>query len=223
MPQPRTWGVYLVTDRHQAGGRELVEVVEQALLGGVRAVQLREKDLPTDQLYRLAERLLARTRARGAALLVNDRVDVAMAVGADGVHLGRGSLPPEEARRLLGPGALVGVSCHSVAEVREAAQGGADFVVLGPIYATPSKARYGPPLSPAVLRAAREALSIPILAIGGITAARIPEAIQAGADGVALISAVMGAPDPAAAAGELMAAWNGTRALGHSGTPERTP
>jgi thiamine-phosphate pyrophosphorylase len=202
-----SWGLYLVTDRHQTGGRELVEVVEQALLGGVRAVQLREKDLSTDQLYRLAQRVLARTRAHGALLLVNDRIDVALAVGADGVHLGRRSLPPEEARRLLGPRSILGVSCHSVTDAREAAQGGADFVVLGPIYATPSKAPYGPPLSPAVLRAAREDVTAPILAIGGINAARIPEVIGAGADGAALISAVVAAADPAAAARELLRAW----------------
>ena len=209
---PKDWGLYLVTDHHQTGGRDLLEVVRQALGGGVRAVQLREKDLSTRDLYHLAEKLLALTRAAGALLLLNDRVDVVMALGADGVHLTRRSLPPKETRDLLGPQKLVGVSCHSLAEVREASDAGADFVVLGPIYATPSKAAFGPPLTPAVVRQARSITSLPILAIGGINPLRIPEVMAAGADGVAVISAVMAASDPAAAASELLAAV--TRATG---------
>jgi thiamine-phosphate pyrophosphorylase len=205
------WGVYLVTDRHQTGGREVGAVVKEALAGGVRAVQLREKDLPLNALYRLAERLLGLTRAVGAALLINDRVDVAMAVGADGVHLTRRSLPPAEARRLLGEGRLIGMSCHSAADVAEAAEAGADFVVLGPIYATPAKAQYGPPLSPGVLREVREAHRLPIIAIGGIKAANVPEVIRAGADGVAVISAVMAAVEPASAARELLDVWRQAR------------
>ena len=141
----RNWGVYLVTDRHQTGGRDLLDVVGQALAAGVRAVQLREKDLSTRDLYHLAEKLLAKTRAAGAALLINDRVDVAMALAADGVHLTRRSLPPRESRELLGPDRLIGVSSHSLADVREAEAGGADFVVLGPIFETASKAASGPP------------------------------------------------------------------------------
>jgi len=212
---PREWGVYLVTDRHQTGGRGLLPVVEQALQGGVRAVQLREKDLATRDLYSLAQKLLATTRAAGAALLINDRVDVGMALPADGVQLTRRSLPPKEARDLLGAGKLMGVSCHSLADIREAEDGGADFVVLGPLFETPSKAAYGPPLTTAVLRQARAATSLPILAIGGITPGRISEVMAAGADGVAVISAVMAAADPAAAAVELLAAWR--RAPGQIG------
>jgi thiamine-phosphate pyrophosphorylase len=203
---PRDWGVYLVTDRTQAGGRDLVAVVTQAIQGGVRAVQLREKDLDAIAQYRLAERLAAVCREAGAALLVNDRVDLALAMGADGVHLTRKSLPPAEARKLLGADRLLGISCHSLADVEEAVAGGVDFIVLGPVFETPSKARYGPSLTPAILRAARAVTSLPILAIGGIRASRVPEAIAAGADGVALISAVLTAPDPAAAAQELLRA-----------------
>jgi thiamine-phosphate pyrophosphorylase len=211
IPHPQDWGLYLVTDRHQTGGRDLEAVVEEALAGGVRAVQLREKDLPVDALYRLAERLLRLTRSAGAALLINDRGDVALGMGADGVHLTRRSLPPGEVRRLLGPDRLIGMSCHSVADVAEAAGAGVDFVVLGPIYATPSKAAYGPPLSPAVLRAAREAHRLPIIAIGGIKAADVSEVIRSGADGVAVISAVMAAADPAAGAPALLRAWSEAR------------
>src|SRR5512137_1406239 len=135
----RNWGVYLVTDRKQTGGRDLVWVLSQALQAGVRAIQLREKDVDTLEVYRLGERLLSLTRQAGAALIVNDRVDVAMALGADGVHLTRQSLPPKEARGLVGSKMLLGISCHGLADVQEAVEGGIDFVVLGPIYATPSK------------------------------------------------------------------------------------
>ena len=203
--------MYLVTDRHQTGGRDLLEVVGQALRAGVRAVQLREKDLATRDLYHLAGKLLAVTREAGAALLINDRVDVAMALPADGVHLTRRSLPPKEARELLGPARLIGISCHSLAEVREAVDGGADFVVLGPIFETPSKMPYGVPLTTALLQQARAATTLPVLAIGGINPARVPEVMAAGADGVAVISAVMAALDPGAAVSELLAAVAASR------------
>jgi thiamine-phosphate pyrophosphorylase len=208
---PKSWGVYLVTDRHQTGGRALLDVVDQALEAGVRAVQLREKDLTTRELYHLAEMLLARTRSAGAVLLINDRVEVAMALQADGVHLTRRSLPPKETRDLLGPDRLIGISCHALADVREAEDGGADFVVFGPIYATPSKAAFGPPLTGRILQEARSATSLPILAIGGITRARVSEVMAAGADGVAVISVVMAAPDPGLAARELLAAVTASR------------
>jgi len=211
IPNPREWGLYLVTDRAQTHGRNLLDVVDRALAGGVRAVQLREKDLPTLDLYRLAEKLLPRTQAAGAALLINDRVDVALALGADGVHLTRRSLPPAEARALLGPSRILGISCHAVAEVEEAAAGGADFVVLGPIFETPSKRPYGPPLGTSLLREARTRTALPLVAIGGISPGRVPEVMAAGAHGVAVISAVIAAPDPAAAARELLAAVAASR------------
>ncbi len=173
---------------------------------GLAAVQLREKDLDARDLFRLAERLQAVTRPAGAALLINARVDVAMALDADGVHLTRRSLPPKEARELLGPEKLIGISCHSVAEVEEAADGGVDFLVVGPIYATPSKAQFGPPLSTEILRQARTVCGLPILAIGGVKAAQIPSVVAAGADGVAVVSAIVAAPDPGAATAELLAA-----------------
>ncbi len=155
---------------------------------------------------------MATTREAGAALLINDRVDVAMALSADGVHLTRRSLPPREARTLLGSETLIGISCHSLAEVQEAEDGGVDFIVLGPIFDTPSKAPFGPPLTTSVLRQARAMTSLPIVAIGGITSVRIPEVMAAGADGVSVISAVMAAPDPGAAAAELLTAVAASRA-----------
>jgi thiamine-phosphate pyrophosphorylase len=183
-----------------------VEVVEQALEGGLQAVQLREKDLSTSDLYELGKRLLQITRSAGATLLINDRVDVALALDADGVQLTRRSLPPKTARDLLGPGKLIGISCHSLADVHEATREGADFVVLGPIYPTPSKAAFGPPLTTALLEEVRSACPLPLLAIGGIKAAQVPAVMAAGADGIAAISAVMAAPDPAATTRDLISA-----------------
>ncbi len=214
---PQKWGLYLVTDRHQTAGRDIVEVLGQAATAGVSAIQLREKDLDTVEMYRLAETLLAMTRQAGTALLINDRVDVAMALGADGVHLTRKSLPPREVRSLVGSHMLIGISCHGLEDVREAVDGGVDFVVLGPIYATPSKAPYGPPLAPGILREARRICPLPILAIGGIVAARVPEVVGAGADGVAAISAVLAAPDPGAATRELLDAVAAARWVERSG------
>ena len=195
-----------MTDRKQTGGRDLVTVLSQALVAGVQAIQLREKDLDTIDVYRLGERLLSLTRQAGAALIVNDRVDVAMALGADGVHLTRKSLPPMEARALVGSRMLLGISCHGLADVREAVEGGVDFVVLGPIYETPSKVPYGAPLTPVILKQARGICPLPILAIGGINTTRVPEVVHAGADGVAVISAVLAAPDPGVATRELLEA-----------------
>ena len=205
-PHPAAWGIYVITDRQQTGGRPLEEVIASAMAGGARAFQLREKDLPARELCRLAEVLLARTRPASALLLINDRVDVALGVGADGVHLTRRSLPPAAVRPLLRPGMRLGVSCHTREEALEAASGGADFIQLGPIFPTPSKATYGPPAGPVLIRQVRPAVACPILAVGGITAQNAGEALEAGADGVAAISAVMAAPDVAAATRALLAA-----------------
>jgi len=196
--------LYLITDRRQTGGRALTDVVEAALRGGVRAVQLREKDLPGRALYVLARDLRDLTARFNARLIVNERIDVALAVEADGVHLGQGSFPVAEARKLLGPGRLIGVSTHSAREVQEAR--GADFVVFGPVYFTPSKARYGDPQGPARLREASSESSCPVFAIGAVTAQRVPEVRAAGAHGVAVISAIIGARDPEAATRRILSA-----------------
>lgn len=195
--------LYVITDRHQTGGRPLAEVVEAALRGGAQAVQLREKDLTPRALYPLAQDMRQLTQRYGAHLLINDRVDIARAVDADGVHLTTTSLSTAVARQLLAPGRLVGVSTHSVAEARAAATEGADFVVFGPVFHTPSKAPYGEPVGLEALRAVRAAITLPILAIGGVKKANLGQVLAAGADGIAVISAVIAAADPAAAAQEL--------------------
>jgi thiamine-phosphate pyrophosphorylase len=189
-----------VTDRNATAGRDLVDVVAAAVDAGLPAVQLREKDLPGRPLLALAERLRAVTARAGALLLVNDRVDVAIAAGADGVHLGGGSMPVDVARRLLPAGALVGVSTHSAAEVAATT---ADFAFFGPVYATPSKTS-AQGIEP--LRAAAAASRIPVLAIGGVTVERVAEVRAAGAAGIAVIRAILAAPDPAAATRALVGA-----------------
>jgi thiamine-phosphate pyrophosphorylase len=198
--------LYLVTDRHQTGGRPLIEVVEQALGAGVGAVQLRERDLDTRTLLALARELRALTRRYGAALLINDRIDVALACDADGVHLPAQSFTVRDARALLGSRRIIGVSTHHPGEVTLAADAGADFAVFGPVFETPSKHGYGPPLGLDALAAATAHSRIPVLAIGGVIADRVSALIARGATGVAVIRAVLAADDPGQAASQLTAA-----------------
>ncbi len=200
------FGLYLVTDRRaaEAAGRSLPALLDAALSRAERraarvAVQLREKDLQGGALFALARELRAVTRDHGARLLVSDRLDIALAAEADGVHLPANGLPPDAARRLLAAVGLIGVSTHSAAEVAAARVKGADFVLLGPIYDTPSKRRYGAPLGLTPLASAAAAAGLPVFAIGGITPERVAEVRAAGAHGVACIGAVMSAADPAAA------------------------
>jgi thiamine-phosphate pyrophosphorylase len=188
--------LYLITDRMQTAGRALSAVVADALRGGLRAIQLREKDLTACQLFELAVELRQLTRKYGAKLLINDRIDVALAVAADGVHLGETSLPVQEARRILGNEQLIGYSAHSLDEALQAQQGGADFVTLGPVYHTPSKALYGDPLGVSALSEATRVLTIPVFALGGVKHTSVAEILSTGAHGVALISAIMAAPNP---------------------------
>jgi thiamine-phosphate pyrophosphorylase len=196
--------LYLITDRNQTAGRELPAVVADALTGGVRCVQLREKDLPSRQLFELAQRLRTLTREHGARLLINDRIDIAQAVGADGVHIGAGSLPVAEVRRLLGPELLIGYSAHAVDEALLAECAGADFVTFGPVYATPSKLQYGQPLGGARLTEAARSLRIPVFALGGVNLSTISEVMATGCHGAALISGVLSAADPHRAAVYLL-------------------
>ena len=204
--------LYVVTDRQLTGGRPLRLVVEAALRGGARAFQLREKDLSPRELYPLALEMRQLTQTYGARLLINDRVDVALAVDADGVHLTTTSLPASIARRVLGPERLIGVSTHTLTEAQAAADEGADFLVFGPVFFTPSKAPYGEPVGLDALRAVRAAVNVPILAIGGIKKANLDQVLAAGADGIAVISAIISADDPMAASQDLLATLRSRRA-----------
>jgi thiamine-phosphate pyrophosphorylase len=196
----------LVTDRRAGPAGSLVAVVETCLGAGLRAVQLREKDLPAGALFRLAGELRALTWRFGARLLVNDRLDVAVAVGADGLHLPADGLPPAAARRVLGHDRLLGASVHAAAEASAAGREGADYVFFGPVYETPSKRAYGPPRGLDGLAEACARSPVPVLAIGGVTAERVADVARAGAAGVAVIRPLLEAGDPDVATKELLGA-----------------
>ncbi|MBI5894100.1 MAG: thiamine phosphate synthase [Deltaproteobacteria bacterium] len=190
------FNLYLITDRKQAHGRDLLDVIEDALKGGVKAVQLREKYLSGRELFELAKDLRAITKIYKAKLFINDRVDIAIAVNADGVHLGQTSFSVVDARKLLGSKKLIGVSTHSMQEALKAEKQGADFITLGPVFYTESKARYGKPLGIEKLKEAVNAVHIPVFAIGGMKLKNIKEVMAAGVNGVAMISEVIKAKNP---------------------------
>jgi thiamine-phosphate diphosphorylase len=204
--------LYVVLDRAAAGGRVLVDILDAALAGGSRLIQLREKAWPSGRVLPLAERLRARCAAAGAAFIVNDRVDLAVAVGADGVHVGQDDLPARAARPLLRPGMILGVSTHSVAQARAAQADGADYVAVGSMFPTRSKAEFEL-VGPDLLRKLRGEIRVPLIGIGGITHANVAQVIQAGADGVAVISAVCAAEDPRASAERFLALIRAARGL----------
>ena len=208
MPTP-TFDLYLVTDRTQTGGRDPLVVLEQALAGGVKAVQLREKDLGGKALFELAEKTRRLCDRYQALLLINDRIDVALAVDAAGVQLTGVSLPVDVARDLLGPQKLLGASTHSLEEARQAQKDGADFILFGPVYFTPSKAAFGAPQGLQALKKILENVVIPVYAIGGIKAEHIADLRSLGVRGVALISAIIGAADPKETAASLVCLLEG--------------
>ena len=200
---------YLITDRRQTGGRPLIAALQAAAQAGIKAVQLREKDLTPRELFALAVEARSVLAPLGARLLLNDRADIAGAAQLSGVHLTSTSLSPAAARCCLPVATLVGVSTHTLVEARYAEQFGADFITFGPVYATPSKAAYGEPRGLAALREVCAALRLPVFALGGITPERIPPCLDAGAHGVAAISALTDVPDIAAAVGEFAEALGG--------------
>lgn len=200
---PVDFKLYLITDRKQAK-MPLPDAIRLALQGGVRAVQLREKDLPIRELLALAQELRTITKENGAKLFINDRIDVAIAVSADGVHLGREGMPVEAARKLLGRDMLIGVSTHTRQEAKAAEAGGADFVTFGPIFETPSKEKYGRPVGIDELKNAKIDINIPIFALGGIKNGNIAQIFGAGATGAAMISAILAAEDIKQASGKLV-------------------
>jgi thiamine-phosphate pyrophosphorylase len=197
------FNLYLITDRKQVRGG-LLAVVEEALRGGVRAVQLREKDLSSRECYELAYEMRKLTARHDALLFINDRIDIAMAVDADGVHLGGDSLPIHRVRKLLGEKKLIGVSCHNQISAVTAQDRGADFITFGPIYSTPSKIHYGAPVGVDRLRKITAPLRIPVFALGGVKPENVPELVGAGVYGISVISAIIAAEEPQKEARSLL-------------------
>jgi len=197
------YSLYLVADTEFTGGRDLVPMVLEAVLGGVSIVQLRAKNLGTREFLHLALRLSGLLHGLRVPLLINDRTDIALASGADGAHLGQDDLPADAARRLLGKSKIIGVSVNTIEEAREAERLGADYVGLGPVYATNTKDTDLPVLGPEGIGRMSRRIGIPIIAIAGINAANAADVMKAGAAGIAVVSAVLGAPDIRKAAADL--------------------
>ncbi len=195
--------LYVILDRTASRGRDLREILDGVIAGGGRLVQFREKEWPVRRCLPLLEDLRQTARRAGISFAVNDRLDLALAVEADGLHLGQDDLPASVARRLLPPSMFLGVSTHSLEQARQAERDGADYVAVGSIFPTATKPEFQL-VGLDLLRAVRQAIAAPLVAIGGITADNAEEAIRAGADGVAVISAVCGAREPAEATRRLL-------------------
>ena len=193
----------VITDRGRT--EDVVATATAAFRGGCRWLMLREKDLGTVALGALGARMLDAARPFAATVVINGDVDAALSAGAHGVHLPQGR-PVDAARRGMGAAALIGVSAHSLAEAEAAAAAGADYLTLSPIFATDSKPGYGPALGPGGLKPIAEAVSIPVLALAGVSAANVGDCLAAGAAGVAVMGGVMGAGNPEQAVREIVAA-----------------
>jgi thiamine-phosphate pyrophosphorylase len=200
---PVNFRLLLVTDRHLVQGCSLSTVLSQAIMAGVPAIQLRERDLPTGELLPLAQEIHSLTAPRAVPLILNDRVDLVLALNLDGVHLRANSLPVSVVRRLIGPNRLIGISTHSVEDVQRANHDGADYIIFGPIFDTPSKRSFGAPLGLDVLADVCRNSMVPIFAIGGITSERVRDVRRAGAHGVAVIGALLTSADISGAVREF--------------------
>lgn len=192
-------GLYLILDPRFVGRRSLVEALKEAAAGGARLFQYRDKDASGKDAYRQGEQLRRAASDVGGVLIVNDRCDLALAIEADGVHVGQSDLPVSLARRVLGPQKIIGLSTHTLKQVQEATNGQADYLGFGPIYPTTSKADHEPIVGLTGLAHIRAHTRLPVFAIGGMTAANAESALRSGADGVAVMSAVLAASDIAAA------------------------
>ena len=202
-PPPFDLSLYLVAGSGDLDGRDLLEVVGQAVAGGVTLVQLREKTTPRGLLIERARALRALLAPRGVPLIVNDHLDVALAAGAEGLHLGQDDIAPAEARAALGPGRILGLSAGDAEEAGTVDPAVVDYVGVGPAYATGTKADAGAAIGPAGLGAMRARLALPMVAIGGIGRARAAEVMATGVEGIAVVSAICRAADPEAAARAL--------------------
>ncbi len=202
---PESFPLCYITDRHALEPRPLLPLVLEAVRAGVDLVQIREKDLATRELFSLAREAATEAERvkKGTRVIVNDRLDVALAAGAHGVHLGTRSMPAPAVRRIVSRDFLVGVSCHSLRETLAAESAGADYALLGPIFQTLSKIQYGPPLGLETLRDVAARVSIPLYALGGISVERVRPCLEAGATGIAGIAVFQGAASLAERVSEL--------------------
>src|SRR5271157_2939196 len=204
-PSLVTYLLYLVTDAGLSRGRSHLRVVEAAIRGGVTIVQYREKNAGTRRMIEEATELCRLCRTAGVPFIVNDRLDVALAVDADGVHVGQDDMPASVARRLLGPRKILGVSAGSAEEARKAVDDGADYIGASPVFSTPTKPDAPSPLGIEELRRMTEAVEVPVVAIGGITTENAAAMMDAGAAGIAVVSAIVAAEDVKMAARALRA------------------
>lgn len=199
MPRPFDLSVYVITDRALAGPRGILAVTDAAVRGGATLVQLREPHAPGRRLVAEARALVALLRPLGIPLIINDRVDVALAADADGVHVGQSDMAPADARALIGPDRILGLSITEFADLARSDLAGVDYLGVGPVFGTTTKPDAAPPMGLAGLAAVRAATALPIVAIGGIGPAQAGPVRAAGAEGVAIVSAIMAADDPEAA------------------------
>jgi thiamine-phosphate pyrophosphorylase len=197
-----TWRLYVIVDPSACGSRDIAEVTAAAIRGGADVIQLRDKRASDATLAKEAERLLPLTRAARIPLIINDRPEACLAAGADGLHLGQDDLPVEEARRLLGPGCLIGRSTHSIEQALQAQAQPVDYIGLGPIFPTPTKPDYGS-IGPALIAQVLASSRVPVVCIGGIEEGNVRTVLEAGATCVAVIRAVCAAADPESAARTL--------------------
>ena len=201
----RDYSLYLVTDRTLSRGRSTIEIVKAALSGGITCVQLREKACSTREFIAEARIIQPLLAEREIPLIINDRLDVALAVGADGVHLGQSDMHISDARRIGGDRLIIGVSAESIEDAVEAERNSADYIGISPVFSTPTKTDTAPPLGLAGVAKIRELVGIPIVGIGGINRDNAASVTATGADGIAVVSAIVSADDPGAASAELNA------------------
>ncbi len=195
--------LYLVTDRELSLGRNIEYIVEKAVKGGTSLVQLREKDLPAREFIALGEKLLHILSPRGIPLLINDRVDIALAIGADGVHIGQSDIPYPVARKILGPRAIIGLSVETISQAEEANRYDLNYIAASPVFTTPTKKELINELGLEGVSKIRAVSRHPMVAIGGIKSINAADVIRAGADGVAIVSGICSAEDPEKASDEL--------------------
>lgn len=203
------YSIYLVTDRSILQGRDLITEVKNAVRGGVTLVQLREKDCSSREFFTLASTLKGELDRLGVPLIINDRLDIALAVDAAGLHVGQNDLPIQIARRILGPNKIIGLSVNTLEEAREGVAKGADYLGVGPVYFTATKKDIDSPTGAAMLKEFCNQINIPMVAIGGINLDNIAEVKQSGIDGVAVVSAILGAENVEQAAKDLKRKWQG--------------